>query len=180
MEEWMSYETRQPDIELISAWMDGELDAPVAAAVQRQITEAPAWAEALRELQAVDAALDLLPAPELKVDLTERIMEEAHCQPAMLARVLRYALPAAAAAVFLLACLVWPQPPKRTGVAPVTALPAEVNDALKDVPAADRLLVWKLDMFQNYGKVKAYQPVSDVVDAETLAALDRQEPGMRE
>ena len=67
---------RQSDLEQLSAWMDGELDAPAAEGVARLVREDPAWRAAWEEFRAVDWALDLCPPVGPRRDLTEEIVGE--------------------------------------------------------------------------------------------------------
>jgi len=161
---------RHSDLEQLSAWMDGELDASAAEGVARLVREDPAWRAAWEEFRAVDSALDLCPPVGPRRDLTEEIVQAARRQR-LLRRAVRIAAPlAAAAAVIIAVYLAWPQqqtPP----TALMETVKNEITKALQDVPQEDQFIVRKLSFFENYPEVKRYQQVRDVVDAETLSAL---------
>ena len=70
----MSCQLPQRDVDDLSAYLDGELPPARSAEVARLIRQEPAWAEALREMQDVDAALDAYAAPAPPADLAERIV----------------------------------------------------------------------------------------------------------
>jgi anti-sigma factor RsiW len=64
----------QLDLEDLSAYLDGELEAGRAAEVERLIREDPLWRQAHRELTAVDAALDAYTAPTPPADMADRVL----------------------------------------------------------------------------------------------------------
>ena len=59
--------------EALSALVDGELDASSARALRQRAESEPAIALRLAELEAIDAQLRALPAPEVPVDLPARL-----------------------------------------------------------------------------------------------------------
>jgi len=66
----------QSDFEDLSAYLDGQLDADRAAAVEELIRTDPAWGDEWTRLQAVDRALDAYDVPAPPSDLTDRILRE--------------------------------------------------------------------------------------------------------
>ncbi len=125
----MNNELKQSDFEDLSAWMDGELDVEQAERVARQVESDPVWAEAYRELLALDEMMDVWESPTVPAELTARILANAKDRPgAKVLRFARWVLPAVAAAVFIIAITLSQstrQPPtgRRTGVRVAGAVP---------------------------------------------------------
>jgi anti-sigma factor RsiW len=160
----------QVEIEELTAWMDGELPPDRQQRAAAMVRERPDWRAAHRDFLAVDAALELLPAPAPSGDLTDRIVRAAH-RRRLAARVFRALAPLAAAAAIVVAVYLGSRP----GPVGAGAVERIVNEALVDVPEQDRLMVWKLPVFQNYSDIVSYQQVRSVIDGETLSALGRLE-----
>jgi hypothetical protein len=77
------------DESFLSAYLDGELDAPQRLAVEAILRSQPQLAERLRELRAVRDLVARLPRPALDHDLAPAVLERiAH--PSITARLLRY------------------------------------------------------------------------------------------
>ena len=161
---------RQSDLEQLSAWMDGELDASAAERVARLVREDPAWRASHEEFRAVDSALDVCSPVGPRRDLTEQIVQAARRQR-LWRRVAAIAAPLAAAAAMVIAVYVARPREQAPPTALMQAVEEEISEALRDVPQEDQLIVRKLTFFENYPEVKRYQQVRDVVDAETLSAL---------
>jgi negative regulator of sigma E activity len=96
----MSTMLSQVELEELSAYMDGELDAPRAAEVRRRIESDPAWRQAHAELSALDAAMDACDVPAAPTDLADRIVSQIRRRTDR-AVTIRIATWAAAAAVLL-------------------------------------------------------------------------------
>ncbi|MCK5114331.1 MAG: hypothetical protein KAR11_06165 [Phycisphaerae bacterium] len=104
----------QPDLEKISAWMDGELDPAQEREVQQRIEEYPQWAQAYRELQGLEKALDLWEIPAASHDLADKIIKHNKPKPLLL-RATKWVAPLATAAVVVLMVLAFQQGnPRRT------------------------------------------------------------------
>lgn len=160
---------RQPDIEDLSAWMDGELASDGSRRVAELVREDPDWQATHRQFLALDAALGRLEAPAAEPDLTDRILAATH-RPGVARRLLRALVPLAAAAAIVLAVTIFAGRTK-----PPASVQEVIAHALRDVPKDDRLMVEQLGLFQNYRDVVAYEQVRSVIDGETLTALARLE-----
>ncbi len=132
--------------ETLSAWLDGELDAEQSQQIEQKLTDDPAWAQALTEMQALQQSLDAWSVPAPPADLAERIARTCRNQPAP-SRIVRLALPlsaAAAAAVLIgigVALLHNPSPEPGPGAPGVAAKPAPTET----VP--DAFVVEAVDVF---------------------------------
>jgi hypothetical protein len=191
----MTQPLTQHEFEDLSAWMDGELDGPRAEEIRRRVETDPAWAEAARELVRLDDALDAWRAPDAPGDLPERIV--ANVRRAARPRVLRFrrvAIVASAAAAAIVLAVVITQritPPPAPGPgddvagnnapradAPEDPAPGEpggeiVAAALDDVPPSDRFVVENLGFFQSYDTAAVLAENDELLDSDTLAALER-------
>ena len=65
---------KQPEIEQINAFLDGELPAEQVRQVARRISAEPAWARAARRLRKLDTMLDAWQVDPLRRDLSGAIM----------------------------------------------------------------------------------------------------------
>lgn len=161
----------QAEWEDLSADLDGELDVDAAARVAARLAADPVWAQARRELQALDEALNLVDVPPAPEGLAERICANVR-SPSRAIRLVRWLAPLAAAAV-VLAVLAYrdmtqPKPPGNSEAAatPAGKMLKQADAALAGLPDEDRLAVEAMDFFKNY----------DVLDNfETLQAIDRLE-----
>jgi len=86
--------------EMLHAYLDGELSAEEAAAVERKLAADATLAAKLEKLRAVDASLDLLPSIEATFDAAAVMRRRRGA-----GRVLRLVAPLAAAAALVLALL---------------------------------------------------------------------------
>ncbi len=163
----------QPELDELTAWMDGELAGTDARRIAELVRADPRWRKSHREFLAVTEALAGMPAPAAGPGLAERIVRRAH-RERVTSRIWRVAAPLAAAAAVIVAVTLWNGRPAPTDVSPpVAGTPIEkvINDTLKDIPQDDRFIVANLPLFQNYTQVQEYQEVSALADAETMAAL---------
>ena len=94
----------QPDLEKISAWMDGELDPQQGREVQKRIDEDPEWKQAYRQLQEVDEVLGKWEVPATPNYLAGRIIRKTKPKPLLL-RAVKWVAPLATAAVVVLMVL---------------------------------------------------------------------------
>ena len=100
----MNNELTQSEFENLSAWMDGELDVEQAEAVARKVEDDPVWAGAYRELLALDEMMDVWELPSPSAELTAKILARAKDRSgAGVLRFARWVMPAAAAAIFIIA-----------------------------------------------------------------------------
>lgn len=168
----------ESDLELLSAWMDGELAADQAARVAGLVATEPPWRQAHREFLAIDAGLGAMPAPELRSELTDRIVNAARGQRRFRRIVAVAGSLAVAAAVVLAVWLVRPGQMAPPPEAPVARSPVEdqIDAALIDVPAEDRFIVRKLGFFREYPDLAEYRELSDLADAKTLSELAKLDP----
>jgi len=170
---------KHSDVEELTAWMDGELDAARAERVARRVAGDADWQATHEDFRAVDAALERVPAARLQKDLTDRIVRAAH-RRRLTARLARGAAAAAAvAACVLLVVFVARRtpPPSPQAETARSALELKIDRVLHDVPAEDREMVQMISVLQNLTEVRAYQAVEEVVDAATLDALVSLEAG---
>ena len=98
----------QLDLEQLSSWMDGELAPEQELEVQKLVSENPAWAQAYRQLQELDKALDQWEVPETPANLSSKIIRNTKPKP-FIVRMTRWAAPLATAAVIVLMVLVLQQ-----------------------------------------------------------------------
>jgi len=114
----------QPDLEKLSAWMDGELAPEQELEVRKLVSEDPSWAQAYRQLQETDEVLDHWKIPATPDYLAARIIRNSKPKHLLL-RVVKWASPLAAAAVIVLMILVMQQSKiaRTRGVAKSGAMP---------------------------------------------------------
>jgi anti-sigma factor RsiW len=60
--------------DLLSAYVDGELDADTHAAVEARLGRSPAWRAVLAEIQAAKAAVRALPAVDLPAEAWDQLL----------------------------------------------------------------------------------------------------------
>ena len=73
----MKQNLNNTELETISAWMDGELDPDESRQVECRVQEDPDWAEAYRQFQMVDTALDCMETPSVPDALKSKIVASA-------------------------------------------------------------------------------------------------------
>ena len=159
----------QSDLEALSAWIDGELDAADAERVGRLVETDPAWGAVHRQFAALDEALEAMPAPRPRRGLARQIVRAA-TRRRLARRVIRIAAPLAAAAAVVVAVLALTSTERPPG-----GVEGKIARHLADVAPGDRPLVANLQLFGPL--VDTYTNVRDVADAETLAALASLEAG---
>ena len=102
--ETMEHKLTQADWDDLSAYFDGELADDQARRVESMLASDEQWRAALRHLKALDAALDTQNVPEAPSDLSRRIIANNNrIEQRRTIRVIRWAVPLAAAAVIVLA-----------------------------------------------------------------------------
>lgn len=141
----------------LSAWIDGELDAPRRAAVEAHLASCRACTARVEELRAVDLALLALPAPAVGAELRERLARRlaadrvargpVRLEPPRRARrrfAPALALPVAAAAALALFLVLRPEgppegPAELVPIAQAPEVPAAPSPPIASAsPAADR------------------------------------------
>jgi hypothetical protein len=112
----MKNEMSENDMELLSAWLDGECDSP--AALQARLKAEPELALRLRQLQAVRAGLAALSQPNPPADFAARVTDRAYARklPLPARKFWLYAVPAAAAALLLVVAGLTHKTPKQLPV----------------------------------------------------------------
>lgn len=171
----MNVKLTQPELEQLSAYYDGELSEAEARQVVAMIADQPSWQRAYAELAALDEAMDAYSAPAVPAGLAERIVAAAHGQASgrgLVIRMLKVALPAAAAAAIVLAVTLHERTAPRSGT---NGQPRQLANYQPDTRAVDSLVVDNLNFFKSYSSVSTIASNEAVVDNETLEALDRLE-----
>ena len=154
----MRQKLEQTELEELSAYCDGELDADRAARVERLIAAEPPWRQAHRELVDLDALLEtwaVRPADDRLAYRAIRRVETASRPRPLIVRVLAASGSAAAVAAMILAMVALTRPRPHTAVTPPTVVKRGVtaddvakvsvaqktiDNVLKDVPVDDRLI----------------------------------------
>ena len=160
----------QPDLDELSAYLDGELDVDASARVAAKLANDDAWARARTQLLALIAAMDAYDVPPAPAGLADRIC--AATKPASpVIRLVKWLSPVAAAAAVVLAVLAWhnantPQGPNGGVPSPVSKLIQQANEVEGNMPDQDRLAVEGMNFFKNYEVLENF---------ETLQAIDRLE-----
>lgn len=181
-----SHDLGQDDLERISAWLDGELDARQSAEVAARVQRDPAWSAAAEEFRRVGTLLEHWQTPPLRRDLTDAIVAKARSRR-QLPTWVRLAAPlAAAAAIVLLAVTrVSVEPPTGTdGNTPVVGasdggdstptsdpLMADI-ERIVNVPDTDRFVVENLDIVRDYDVLKDFETL------QAIASLERRTEGI--
>lgn len=161
------------DHDMVSAYFDGELSPAEASRVERLVADDPAWAAALADLRWLDEALDAYTCPAAPRELSSRIQAVLRARRPMWARVLRVAVPlAAAAAVVLAVVLVGPWRAEPTG-GPLTTPSTKPDTQLAAVDPADvdRLASGQLFFFANMEPIQTLTEHASLLDDATLDAL---------
>ncbi len=166
------------------AYADGELDGRRAAEVAAAIESDRRIADAYAELKALDGALDDWDVPAPAADLPERILagvSRRHRRQKVL-RFVRYLPPAtaAAAAIAILAVSIALHGPATAPETPTGG--PEVSKVLQDIPADQRADVEtfasrNVDFLEKMDALEVLASNDDLLDSETLAALDTLERG---
>jgi len=160
----MQQELRQADVEDLSAYLDGELEADRRAAVEGLIRSDAAWRAERDRLEALDRVLEVYDVPAPPGDLAERVLGTVRVKVRR-GKVLRWVWPlagaAAAAAVILVAALLSapePQPTASTNtqhIAKKRPVPDEVEQAIVE----HLRFVRDLDVLENYETLEAIERI---------------------
>lgn len=167
---------QQSELEMLSAFMDGQVGDAQARELQRRIADDGAWAQAAQELRELNALLDTWQAPAVRPGLAGQIAHNARRQPRR-----RLAIPlwisglsAAAALVIAFTVLVSSKPADHASQPPVVqAGPTEtpkVHDALAGIDTPDQFIVENLGFFREMEYAQAMAEAE--IDPQTLDALD--------
>ena len=163
----------QSDFEDLCAWRDGELPDARAGDVRQHLRAEGLWREALRELEVLDRALGALPEPPVPINLSDRIVHSVRrkVRNGRVFRVLRIAVPLAAAAAVLVAAALWgdwSSSPQSPDVPPVVQKGgAEAHP--ERVAADDRLAREHLDFFRNMYVLENYETLEAIERIETAS-----------
>jgi len=175
----------ESEIEELSAYLDGELPAERAAAVDRGFKDDPAWREARLEFEEVDRLLDCYTVPPASAELTGRIKSavQKHARRRQALRSASWLAPAAAAAaaaiivvglaVFSSGWLARPQTPiaAGNGQAPtVTVEPELVRSTAFEAVPVDQRPALQEEIIRHLNFFRDYEVVADF---ETLQAIER-------
>ncbi len=169
----MNEKLTQADYELLGAYLDGELDDSQSRQVASRLQGEPAMEQALRELKSLESALDAYQAPAPPPDLANRIIQAGRALPMqqpLVIRAIKWGAPLAAAAavivvVFALSSRHHPQVGSSPDNNRVTAQSQQVDEAV----------IENLDFFKSYETVETIAGNAQLVDADTMKALDRLE-----
>ena len=174
----MQRQLAQPDIDDLTAFLDGELTGSRAEEIDRLTQTDPVWQGALRQMIAVDALLDAYAIPDPPAGLADRIIqgvEEAGRPRPVVVKLARLLAPLAAAAAVLIAVLVWHSAKSGPEDRPPVAGQKIVDEELAGVPAADRPIVEHLDFARSLELCNVIADSDRLLDDETLKAIDRLE-----
>jgi anti-sigma-K factor RskA len=166
----MANELTQSDLEQLSAYLDGELEAEQARQVEAMLAGDGRWQRAARELKALDETLDQWTAPPAPAGLAERIIAASRQEkqaPALVIRLVKYLTPVAAAAAVAVAYLAFFNHPQTNTPATETPIVSAADKA-----AVDGLVVEHLDFFKQYRSLETISHNDTVVDEATLKAID--------
>jgi len=177
---------KQSDLEQISAWMDGELPAEQADRVAQLVQQDDEWRAAYEQFRAVEQATDMLTGtiapPE---DLHEKIIQSVY-RRRRIRKALRIGISMAAAACILIALWIggvfsWQGIRQPANVMPqdtshvIVKIEKEIDTIFKDISPEDRFIVQNLTLFKEYPRIEEYCKVAEIVDADTLSALEAME-----
>ena len=168
----------QSDRQDLPAYLDGELSGPRAEQIARLLEQNSAWRSAADEHRRLGELLDAYTVSPPGGDLAERIIgnvRAAGARPAKIIRFARIAAPLAAAAAVLIAVVLWQglrQSPNTPGN---QTNGVNATDPLAGLAEADKFVVKNLDFFQNYALCEVMANNEQLVDLDTLEAIDRLE-----
>ena len=181
---------KQSDLEQISAWMDGELAAEQADRVAQLVEQDDDWRAAYEQFRAVEQATDMLPEtivpPE---DLPERIIQSVYRRRRII-KALQIGVSVAAAACVLIALWIGGVFSRQGVKQPTAVIPQDtsyviakiekkIDTIFEDVSPEDRFIVQNLTLFKEYPRIEEYRKVAEIVDADTLSALEALEGARR-
>ncbi len=158
------------DLELLSAWLDGDCDDP--AGLRARLNAEPELALRLRQLQAVRARLATLAAPDLSADFAAKVTKRAFARKFTLpGRGFWWcALPVAAAATLLVMASLGHQAPRQERSAPDGDAWRMALNAAANAPDAESFAEWVDEEPAMEGTLP-----NDL--AGTFAELSTREPG---
>jgi anti-sigma factor RsiW len=176
---------RHPELEDLSAWLDGELDEARAADVERALERDRGLAQARRETEQLGRLLGAYTAPEPAADLAERalarVRQASPARPRVI-RLARWLVPAAAAAAAAIIITVIlslggsPEAPQGpTAAVPSSTPPAELDTTAEVLAAAtprqrqelvEDFAVHKLDMLRDYEVVANFEVLAEIEKIE--------------
>ena len=170
----MERQLGQSDLDDLSAWLDGELDAGRADEVANLVLTDPLWRRTHAELVMLAAALDTCDVPSAPGDLADSIMARSRRwgRRSLSARVVRVAVPLAAAASVIVAVTFFAMHMRQLGSSsspgadPQIARPAAASQQPLTTAEQDKCIVKNLHFFRNYDVLVNY---------ETLEAIERLE-----
>jgi len=182
----------ESEIEDLSAYLDGELPAERAAAINHAFQADPAWREARRQFEQVDRLLDCCTAPAVSAELAGRIVSAVQ-KRARRRRVLRavgWVVPAAAAAAIVLIGLAvfssgWLDRP-RTPIAggggqgsDTVIVEPELarSTAFEAVPVEQRPALQE-EIIRNLSFFSDYEVVADFETLQAIEQLDSRDRGI--
>jgi len=172
----------QSDRQDLLAYLDGELSGPRAEQIAHMVEQDTDWRSAAEEHHRLNDLLDAYTVTPPGGDLSERIIGNvrvAGARPAKIIRFARIAAPLAAAAAVLIAVVLWHglrQPPNTSGNQTNVV---NATDPLAGLAEADKFVVKNLDFFQNYALCEVMASNEQILDLETLDAIDRLESRSR-
>ncbi len=178
--------TEQSDLEQLLAWMDGELPPDQAERVARLVEQNDDWRASFEQFQAVDRAAEMLAGTVSPPrDLPDRIIHAVYRRSRVMS-VVRIAVPVAAAACIVVALWIGAvfshRPVKQTPTAftknslhAIVKIEKRIDTILRDVKPEDRFIVQNLTLFKEYPRIVEYRKVAELVDADTLSALESME-----
>jgi len=171
---------KQSDLEQLSAWMDGELPSDQADHIAKLVEQDDDWRAAYEQFCAVDQVASMLAGTITPPkDLPERIIRTVYRRRRII-KVLRIAAPVAAAACILIALWVGGVFSRQgvrqtTSIVPqksIVKIEKKIDTILKDINPEDRFIVQNLTLFKEYPRIEEYRKIAEVVDADTLSALE--------
>ena len=171
----MEGKLRQSDFDDLSAWFDGELDADRAGEVANLVLTDPLWRRTHAELVMLAGALDACDVPSAPSDLADSIIARVRRsgRRSLSARIVRIAVPVAAAASVIIAVTFLatrPQQQSPGGSPPadrqIARPAADMSGEPLTTAEQDKYIAKNLHFFRNYDVLMNY---------ETLEAIERLE-----
>ncbi len=138
----MKNEISENDLELLSAWLDGECGDP--AALRARLSAEPELAQRLRQLQGVRARMASLPSPNPPADFAERVTARAFARKLRVPtrRFWWTSLSVAAAAMLVVMAGQFRTVPRHEMVAPDSETWRTALNSLAESPDAEAMAEW--------------------------------------
>lgn len=177
----------ESEIEDLSAYLDGELPAERAEAIDRGFQADPAWRETRREFEEVDRLLDCYTVPPTSAELTGRIKSavQKHARRRQALRSVGWLAPVAAAAAIIVIGLAvfssdWLARPQ-TDIADgggTTIVKPELaqSTAFKAVPVEQRPALQE-EIIRNLTFFSDYEVVADFETLQAIEQIDSEDRG---